>query len=363
MINNEIFLMEETIGFTGKLYKIYALLLIVIAAGCMALMLNYASKKVVFFTAEEAQAQEEAKQNKGLTKSVNIDKSYILEVRSTDTKNEINVSLPSLLASKAEVSSRPDLKKISVMLDEDKTEYFLNNAPTGDFENIKEVIVSYDGEKTRLEFETSKAINPVVSTHGNVLNIALEDFSKKRPVIVIDPGYGGSQPGTVAGSTAEKDITLRLAKLVAEKCKDKDYSVLLTRTCDETVLTEERLEIVDIMGADYYIALTLDSNVEDTKDFGMSAVYNSHYYRNGYENVDFADVVLRSCAESSVNKAKGLMEADSDDVILMALKIPAVRLNAGTITNLTEAQLLLKDEYLDRIATGITDAVEVAIKR
>ena len=95
----------------------------------------------------------------------------------------------------------------------------------------------------------------------------------------------------------------------------------------------------------------------------MSAVYNSHYYRNGYENVDFADVVLRSCAESSVNKAKGLMEADSDDVILMALKIPAVRLNAGTITNLTEAQLLLKDEYLDRIATGITDAVEVAIKR
>ena len=355
--------MEETLRFTGKLYTIYAVLLILIAAGSMALMLNYASKKVVFVTAEEAQAQEEAKQNKGLTKTVNIDKSYILEVRTTSAENEINVSLPSLLASKAEISSRPDLKKISVMLDDDKTDYFLNNPPTGDFENVKEVIVSYDGEKTRLEFETDKAFNPVASTHGNVLNIALDDFSKKKPVIVIDPYYGGSQPGAVAGSTAEKDVTLRLAKLVAEKCKDKDYSVLLTRTCDETILTEERLEIVDVMGADYYIALTLDSNVDDTKDFGMSAVYNSHYYRNGYENVDFADAVLKSCAVESVNKAKGLIEADADDVILMALKIPAVRLNAGTITNLTEAQLLVRDEYLDRIATGIINAVDVALER
>ena len=355
--------MEETIGFTGKLYKIYAVILILIAAGSMFLMLDYASKKVVFVTAEEAQAQEEAKQNKGLTKAVNVDKSYILEVRSSTTTGEINVSLPSLLANKAEISSRPDLKKITVMLDDDKTDYFLNNAPTGDFENIKEVIVSYDGEKTRLEFETTKAFYPVTSTRGNILNIVLDDLKHEAPVIVIDPGYGGSQPGAVAGSTAEKDITLKLAKLVAEKCKDKGYRVLLTRTCDETVLTEERLEIVDILGADYYIGLALDSNVEDTKDFGMSAVYNSHYYRNGYENVDFADEVLRSSAVSSVNKAKGLIEADADDVILMALKVPAVRLNAGTITNLTEAQLLLKDEYLDRIATGMIDAIDVVTGR
>ena len=355
--------MEETLIFKGKLYIIYTILLTLIAAGSMALMLNYASKKVVFVTAEEAQAQEEAKQNKGSAKTVNKERSYILEVRSGGTKGEINVSLPSLIADKAEVSSRPDLKKISVILDDDKTDYFLNNAPTGDFENVKEVIVSYDGEKTRLELETEKPFDPVVSTRGNILNISLNDFTNDKPVIVIDPCYGGSQPGTVAGSTAEKDITLRLAKKVAEKCKDKDYRVLLTRTCDETILTEERLEIVDIMGADYYIALSLDSDVDDTKDFGMSAVYNSHYYRNGYENVDFADTVLKNCAVSSVNKAKGLTEADAEDVILMALKIPAVRLNAGTITNLTEAQLLLKDEYLDRIATGIIDAADVATNK
>ena len=355
--------MEETTGFIGKLYKIYAVLLIIIAAGSMALMLDYASKKVVFVTAEEAQAQEEAKQNKGSTKTVNADRSYILEVRSSGTGNAISVSLPSLSAGSAEVSSRPDLKKITVVLNDDRTDYYLNNAPTGDFGNIKEVTVSYDGEKTRLEFETLKPYDPVVTTRGNVLNIALNDFKSDKPVVVIDPCYGGSQPGAVAGSTAEKDITLRLAKLVAEKSKDKEYRVLLTRTSDETILTEERLDIVDIMGADYYIALALDSNVDDTKDFGMSAIYNSHYYRNGFENVDFADAVLKNCAVSSVNRAKGLFEADPDDVILMALKMPAVRLKAGTITNNTEVQLLLKDDYLDRIATGIIDAIDVALKR
>ena len=104
-------------------------------------------------------------------------------------------------------------------------------------------------------------------------------------------------------------------------------------------------------------------SLADTKDFGMSAIYNSHYYRNGFENVDFADAVLKNCAVSSVNRAKGLFEADPDDVMLMALKMPAVRLKAGTITNNTEVQLLLKDDYLDRIATGIIDAIDVALKR
>ena len=65
--------------------------------------------------------------------------------------------------------------------------------------------------------------------------------------VVIDPGHGGKDPGArgVTGSD-EKDITLTIAQMVAERLsEDPQIRVVLTRTDDTYVSLEQRTAIAN----------------------------------------------------------------------------------------------------------------------
>lgn len=53
-----------------------------------------------------------------------------------------------------------------------------------------------------------------------------------RPVVVIDPGHGGGDPGLTFGATPEKDLTLRFALALADALAPYDVDVRLTRRDD-----------------------------------------------------------------------------------------------------------------------------------
>jgi len=83
----------------------------------------------------------------------------------------------------------------------------------------------------------------------------------RKPVIVIDPGHGGTDPGAVGiHGTLEKTITTKAAQELAARLRRSGrYTVLLTRTGDSYVDHDNRLRIARTGQADLFISIHADS--------------------------------------------------------------------------------------------------------
>ena len=99
----------------------------------------------------------------------------------------------------------------------------------------------------------------------------------------------------------------------------------------------------------YYNALEEGEKIGLQVFFGMEAGFNSAFYRNGLENVSFADSVLRNAAFYAKNRALGLHEVTDDEVILKLLDMPATVLYAGYLSNAEESTLLNEKEYIENV--------------
>ena len=74
--------------------------------------------------------------------------------------------------------------------------------------------------------------------------------------IVLDPGHGGAQAGTMAESGAsEKEITLDLALRLRRLLQDASFEVLLTREADVTMSLEQRVAFANARRADVFVSI------------------------------------------------------------------------------------------------------------
>ncbi len=87
---------------------------------------------------------------------------------------------------------------------------------------------------------------------------------RKRPLVVVDPGHGGSDPGAVNGRLAlrECDINLDLALLFAAMARN-DFDVILARTKDELVSLQTRAEISNREKADVFLSFHCNAAVAE----------------------------------------------------------------------------------------------------
>ncbi|MBF0358385.1 MAG: N-acetylmuramoyl-L-alanine amidase [Magnetococcales bacterium] len=85
--------------------------------------------------------------------------------------------------------------------------------------------------------------------------------NKPDRIIVIDPGHGGIDPGTIgAGGTKEKDVVLAVAKKVQERLNKIDgYQAYLTRYGDHFLNLKKRVAIMQEHKADLSISLHVDA--------------------------------------------------------------------------------------------------------
>lgn len=94
----------------------------------------------------------------------------------------------------------------------------------------------------------------------------LERFAAEAPagpravhVIVLDPGHGGGDAGTRAGTAIEKELTLQLARVLAPELERRTGArVVFTRTDDRAVTQEARAEAANRARADLVLSLHFD---------------------------------------------------------------------------------------------------------
>ncbi len=92
---------------------------------------------------------------------------------------------------------------------------------------------------------------------------------RARPVVVIDPGHGGIDPGALGSRGSEKDIVLAVALQVRKSLMAmRRFDVVLTRTTDAFVSLDQRVRISQRANADLFVSIHADSL--DQKDAAQS---------------------------------------------------------------------------------------------
>lgn len=89
---------------------------------------------------------------------------------------------------------------------------------------------------------------------------------KQVPVVVLDPGHGGSNLGaTGVTGLHEKQLSLVLASHVADRLRARGIAVQLTRTTDRTLTLRQRVAIADRVPADLFVSIHANASPTRTQ--------------------------------------------------------------------------------------------------
>lgn len=226
--------------------------------------------------------------------------------------------------------------------------------------------------------------------------------NRARPLVVIDAGHGGKDPGASVEGYREKDIALGLALALRDQLvREGGIRVALTREDDRFLVLEERPEIARRMGADLFVSIHADAEGDGREASGAS-IYtlsstasseaaarfaereNNADRLNGVriagqseqvsailvelsqrrvqeESMEFADLILREGEGVLVFHPRPRRSAAL--AVLRAPDVPAVLYESGFITNPEDARRLAAPEGRERFANVMARAIRVYFAR
>ncbi|WNF07286.1 glucosaminidase domain-containing protein [Brevibacillus borstelensis] len=97
-----------------------------------------------------------------------------------------------------------------------------------------------------------------------------KDGVQMRPILIIDAGHGGSDPGAVGNGLREKDLTLQISNYQYARFQALGVPVTLTRTSDVTLTPDQRTKVVRDSGAKY----CLSNHINAGGGNGVEAIYS-----------------------------------------------------------------------------------------
>ena len=80
-------------------------------------------------------------------------------------------------------------------------------------------------------------------------------FKGKRPVVALDPGHGGKDPGAMANGLREKDVNLKVGLLLRSILEQYGVDARLTRGDDRYLKLGERTQLANNWNADLFVSL------------------------------------------------------------------------------------------------------------
>lgn len=154
---------------------------------------------------------------------------------------------------------------------------------------------------------------------------------RSRPLLVIDPGHGGKDPGASNGGYREKDLVLALAMALRDQLVEGGgIRVALTRSDDKFLVLQERSEIARRLDADLFLSIHADSTAEGNAASGAS-IYTLSAEASSEASARFA------ARENSADMVNGVaLGGQSDDVnaILVELSQRRVQQDSSEIAGL-----------------------------
>ena len=191
-----------------------------------------------------------------------------------------------------------------------------------------------------------------------------EDESQK--IILIDPGHGGIDGGAKSQSgTIEKDINLQIALKLRDNLEEKGYKVCMTRESDEG-LYQEGKTVKEKKREDLKkrVSLKTETNCDIFVSIHLNKIPQEQYWgwQCFYRQNDEKSTKLAKCLQQNLNEAidrenKRVAMKIDNVYIIKHVEIPISIVECGFLSNKKEEQLLLTDEYQNKLAWGIYNGI------
>jgi len=250
----------------------------------------------------------------------------------------------------------------------------------GAFRTIEQVLAAL-GDRGGQTSEPEVTETPIESVHA-------------RPVIVIDPGHGGRDPGmSLVNGYDEKQVVLEISRAMRDELTASGlFDVYMTRNEDIFLPLNDRYAIAQDMEADLFISIHVDSN-DDSSARGATIYTLSERASDaeaaraaqrenqsdavaGYEVDEELTRILIDLAQRETMNLSAELAAmvvgsfDSHDVatvghphrfagfrVLTAPDVPSILLETGFGTNRQDAALLVSDRYQQALGRSMTEAL------
>ena len=220
--------------------------------------------------------------------------------------------------------------------------------------------------------------------------------ARGRPIVVIDPGHGGRDPGaaSVSGQVSEKELTLALARELRDDLVRRGrVRVAMTRDDDRYLTLDERAAVARRLQAAMFVSLHIDSApnplARGATVYSLSDVASDEEaarlaaFENGRADADrsggpvqamLSDLAMQGQMSASADLAARLVRRSAGRFelrpnphrfasfhVLRRADAPAVLFEAGYISNADDEVLLRSPEQRSRIALTLAQAIETEV--
>ncbi len=220
-----------------------------------------------------------------------------------------------------------------------------------------------------------------------------KDGNRSVARIAVDPGHGGNDPGATGPSgLKEKDVTLAVAHRLAPVLSRIGVEVTLTRDDDRFVTLEERTARANAFGADLFVSIhcnaaektgrkgietyVLDTSTSDmagrvaARENGASQAASAEVAQllasmrladQSTRSTKLAELLQRSAVASLGTRYDEVVDGGVHKAgfyVLVGARMPAVLFETSYISNAVEEQRLGSDDYQQRLADAIANAVK-----
>lgn len=248
-------------------------------------------------------------------------------------------------------------KEMWIQVPEAGEDFYRENPLSGNREGVVSGSLETTAAGTILHLEMDSVYEcHTILENGNLYISFLSPREVYDRIVVIDPACGGTENGITANERKEKDVALETARALKTRLDESDIKAYYTRMDDVELSEEERCGLGNETRADMYIRIEA-SEGEDTSVYGIQTMYNGEYFIPGFGNVELADCLERETVTAVSGKALGLFQAEDEDYVLNHATIPAAAVRVGYLSNAQEAVLLGREDYIDRLAEGIYNAI------
>ena len=171
-----------------------------------------------------------------------------------------------------------------------------------------------------------------------------------RPLVVIDPGHGGQDPGTIGiGGVKEKDVILPISLDVAAELKKQGIEVRLTRDRDYFVSLQGRTDFANKINADLFVSIHANAINLSRPDVNGLETY---YYQNGRR---LAEVIHWNILNSVNIRNRNVRRARF--YVLRHSKMPATLVEVGFLTGAEDSARLKTPAHRQKIAKAIAEGI------
>jgi N-acetylmuramoyl-L-alanine amidase len=209
--------------------------------------------------------------------------------------------------------------------------------------------------------------------------------------VILDPGHGGINPGTTAGTLYEKDITLDLALRLRPLLEEAGYEVTLTRESDVDLDLAGRVAFANERRGDLFVSIHVNwlgqraaRGIETfylgpTDDPVLTELTGVENAESGYSLADFRQLLAgiyedvrhdesRSLAESVHRSLFNTLRVASPGlkdrgvktapfVVLIGNEMPAILAEVGSLSDRQDVELFAGDEYRQTIAQALCNGI------